>query len=150
MFKLNMQAIRQSANDSWLMANAANPANLANESGQNEGKISHEPPKLAGLAKLAISQQRECILQTESANDPASSEPPALEQPPAPAPDRNKPAKKQTFMDWADGWRELDRAYQLHHWGCPQCIAAGRGAGYGLRCGVGAAMWRAYEDASAR
>ena len=80
-------------------------------------------------------------------NDPASAQPPALARPPAPAPAKSEKLK---FMDWADGWRELDQAYLRHHWGCPQCKAAGRGAGYGLRCGVGAALWRAYEDASAR
>ena len=44
-------------------------------------------------------------------------------------------------------WRELDRAYQLHHINCPTCIAAGRGARYGLRCGTGAALWSAYSEA---
>ena len=44
-------------------------------------------------------------------------------------------------------WRELDRAYQLHHINCPTCIAAGRGARYGLRCGAGAALWSAYSEA---
>ena len=43
-------------------------------------------------------------------------------------------------------WRELDRAYQLHHINCPTCIAAGRGARYGLRCGAGAALWSAYQN----
>lgn len=43
-------------------------------------------------------------------------------------------------------WRELDRAYQLHHINCPTCIAAGRGARYGLRCGTGAALWSAYQN----
>ena len=42
-------------------------------------------------------------------------------------------------------WRELDRAYQLHHFGCATCIASGRG--YGLRCGAGAALWAAYCEA---
>ena len=45
-------------------------------------------------------------------------------------------------------WRELDRAYQLHHINCPTCIAAGRGARYGLRCGTGAALWSAYSEAA--
>lgn len=82
----------------------------------------------------------------EAVNDPASAEPNGLVQPPAPAPD--KPAKRLKFLDWADGWIGLDRAYQRHHWSCPQCTAAGRGANYGLRCGVGAALYRAYSDAS--
>ncbi len=45
--------------------------------------------------------------------------------------------------DTAD-WRELARAYHRHHWNCRTCIAAGKG--YGLRCGVGAALWRAYAE----
>lgn len=43
-------------------------------------------------------------------------------------------------------WRELDRAYQLHHIGCATCVAAGRG--YGLRCGAGAALWSSYSTAA--
>ena len=42
-------------------------------------------------------------------------------------------------------WRELDRAYQLHHFACATCIAAGRG--YGLRCGTGSALWASYSAA---
>lgn len=45
-------------------------------------------------------------------------------------------------------WHALDMAYQNHHFKCPICIAAGRGIRYGLRCGVGAALWTAYEDAA--
>ncbi|WP_156949833.1 hypothetical protein [Simplicispira psychrophila] len=55
--------------------------------------------------------------------------------PPAPAPEPTD-------------WRELDMAYQVHHVKCPTCIAAGRGVRYGLRCGVGAALWVAYETAA--
>lgn len=44
-------------------------------------------------------------------------------------------------------WHGLDAAYQVHHFSCPTCIAAGRGSRYGLRCGVGAALWRAYQQA---
>lgn len=43
-------------------------------------------------------------------------------------------------------WRELDRAYQLHHTNCPTCIAAGRG--YGLRCGTGSVLWASYTAAA--
>lgn len=45
-----------------------------------------------------------------------------------------------------DQWRALDRSYQAHHWRCPTCIAASQGRG--LRCGVGAALWRSYSDAT--
>lgn len=41
-------------------------------------------------------------------------------------------------------WHALDAAYLTHHFNCPTCIAAGRGSQYGLRCGTGAALWRAY------
>ncbi len=41
-------------------------------------------------------------------------------------------------------WLELDKAYQLHHFKCPPCVAAG--LGYGLRCGTGAALWSAYQN----
>ncbi len=43
-------------------------------------------------------------------------------------------------------WRELDKAYQLHHFKCQTCIAAG--LGYGLRCGAGSALWTAYSNAN--
>ena len=43
-------------------------------------------------------------------------------------------------------WRELAQAYHLHHFGCHQCQAASRGAVYGLRCGVGAALWQGYQE----
>lgn len=63
---------------------------------------------------------------SEAANDPASSEPPSN----------------------PNDWRELATAYHRHHFSCPVCIAAGRGAMYGLRCGVGAALWNAYQDSA--
>jgi len=43
-------------------------------------------------------------------------------------------------------WRELDAEYHTHHFKCQTCIAAG--LGYGLRCGVGAALWTAYSNAN--
>jgi hypothetical protein len=45
-------------------------------------------------------------------------------------------------------WRELDRAYLAHHVMCKTCQAAGRGRTYGLRCGVGAALWSSYSTAA--
>lgn len=44
-------------------------------------------------------------------------------------------------------WHALDAAYLAHHFNCPTCIAAGRGSRYVLRCGTGAAFWRAYAQA---
>ena len=43
-------------------------------------------------------------------------------------------------------WRELAQAYNAHHLNCLTCISAGRGNQYGLRCGTGAALWRAYSQ----
>ena len=42
-------------------------------------------------------------------------------------------------------WHALDAAYLAHHFNCPTCVAAGRGARYGQRCGAGMALWRAYS-----
>lgn len=63
-------------------------------------------------------------------------------------------ASKDVLIDWLDAdaandpsdWHELAAAYHAHHFNCRFCIAAGRGAQYGLRCGVGAALWRAYSE----
>ncbi len=41
-----------------------------------------------------------------------------------------------------DGWEAQSDVYERHHFKCNWCIAAGMG--YGLRCGVGMALWRAY------
>ena len=45
-----------------------------------------------------------------------------------------------------NAWKELAAAYHAHHLKCSTCIAAGRGAVYGLRCGVGAALWVNYQN----
>ncbi len=39
----------------------------------------------------------------------------------------------------------LARAYNGHHFNCPQCIAAGKG--YGSRCAVGLMLWSTYQEA---
>jgi len=49
----------------------------------------------------------------------------------------------------AADWRELDQAYQAHHFACPTCIAAGRGVMYGRRCAVGLVLWTGYSMVSA-
>ena len=38
------------------------------------------------------------------------------------------------------------KAYHAHHFSCPICIAAGRGAAYGMRCGTGMALWINYQN----
>ena len=65
------------------------------------------------------------LIEALAANDPNS--------PPEPPTDPN-------------AWRELAAAYHAHHFNCSTCIAAGRGAVYGLRCGTGAALWNAYRN----
>ena len=45
-----------------------------------------------------------------------------------------------------NAWRELAQAYHAHHFKCSTCIAAGRGAVYGMRCGAGAALWTSYQN----
>ena len=43
-------------------------------------------------------------------------------------------------------WRKLAVEYHAHHFGCHICISAGRGSMYGLRCGMGAALWINYQN----
>lgn len=42
-------------------------------------------------------------------------------------------------------WREVDKAYQAHHWMCLQCIASGKG--HGQMCDEGQKLWDVYEAA---
>ena len=56
-----------------------------------------------------------------------------------------QPASSEPPTD-PNAWRELATAYHAHHFKCPTCIAAGRGAQYGLRCGTGAALWTSYQN----
>jgi hypothetical protein len=44
-------------------------------------------------------------------------------------------------------WRVLDKAYQLHHWRCAMCCAAGRRLDGVGRCAVGALLWSTYQEA---
>lgn len=84
--------------------------------------------------------------QKQAANDPASAEPHGLEnlQKPAMPVAANDPAPEPPTDP--NAWRELAAAYHAHHFHCSTCIAAGCGAGYGLRCGVGAALWTSYQN----
>ena len=80
-------------------------------------RITHELRRLIRDSKAML------VDWLQAANDPAP-EPPA---------DPN-------------AWRELAQAYHDHHTACPVCTAAGRGSMYGLRCGVGAALWNSYQN----
>lgn len=85
---------------------------------------------------------------SEAVNDPASSDPDYHEnlQKPAMAAKTDDPAPEPPADP--NAWRELAQAYHEHHFGCSTCTAAGRGAVYGLRCGVGAALWNTYQDSA--
>jgi hypothetical protein len=39
---------------------------------------------------------------------------------------------------------DASQAYYDHHFNCPTCCAAGRGARYGERCSIGVALWSQY------
>ena len=58
-----------------------------------------------------------------------------------------QPASSELPID-PNAWRVLATAYHAHHFKCPFCIAAGRGAQYGLRYGVGVALWKSYQDSN--
>ena len=58
----------------------------------------------------------------------------------------NDPESESEPLPDPNAWRELAQAYHAHHFNCSTCIAAGRGARYGLRCGVGAALWTSYQN----
>lgn len=47
----------------------------------------------------------------------------------------------------ANAWEAADKAYQLHHFSCPQCRAAGAAPGRQERCPEGLALWTKYLDA---
>lgn len=42
-------------------------------------------------------------------------------------------------------WKVLAATYHDHHFSCQTCIAAGRGNQNGQRCGIGMALWTAYQ-----
>jgi photosystem II stability/assembly factor-like uncharacterized protein len=123
MFKLNMSAIRRTAINSRLMANAANAANPSIVDPDAADKLA----TLATLAGLAISQfpQAFNLVATNAMNFDA--EPSEI----------------------ASDWHELDAAYQRHHFNCKTCISAGRGSRYGRRCDTGTALWTRYSATAA-
>jgi hypothetical protein len=47
---------------------------------------------------------------------------------------------------WLNGTEPMAaQAYHAHHFSCPICIAAGRGARYEQRCHIGTALWHEYS-----
>ncbi|MDR0216120.1 MAG: hypothetical protein LBJ15_19280 [Comamonas sp.] len=44
----------------------------------------------------------------------------------------------------ASTWGQADKAYQAHHFACPQCIAAGARPGADARCTDGLRLWNLY------
>lgn len=44
-----------------------------------------------------------------------------------------------------NAWRFPASSYYTHHFSCRYCQAAGRGDRYGQRCGIGMALWTAYQ-----
>lgn len=79
------------------------------------------------------------LLSIQPANDSAASD---VIEPVSAA------AQQQPEQPEQPDWRVLDSAYQDHHFKCPICIAAGIRPRTGQRCGVGAALWVAYETAA--
>lgn len=59
----------------------------------------------------------------------------------------NDPIPAPEPLDDPSTWRELAMAYHHHHFKCAVCIASGRGAGYGPRCGAGTALWHTCQSA---
>lgn len=57
------------------------------------------------------------------------------------SPHAKRPEVEKPWHRLGSAWCVLAEAYNAHHVTCNVCIAAGRGAGYGLRCGVGASLW---------
>ena len=57
-------------------------------------------------------------------------------------------SEKHVFLEPPAGQNPgaLAQAYHAHHFNCPQCIAAGRGAVYGDRCDVGSLLWSCYQN----
>lgn len=46
-----------------------------------------------------------------------------------------------------DAWTIADKAYQAHHFNCPQCSAAGVNPTGQARCPAGAELWDQYQSA---
>ena len=90
-----------------------------------------------------------------AANDPATD---TTAQPSTQSPDLSptprlaaneapeSPAQPKPVKHVDQDWKPLALVYHAHHFGCSTCIAAGRGAVYGLRCSTSAALWTSYQN----
>ncbi|MEI6737519.1 MAG: hypothetical protein WCL29_03470 [Pseudomonadota bacterium] len=76
---------------------------------------------------------------------PPLSEKPVCATPTQETPRQTKPVKVK-HVD--KSWKPLALEYYEHHFKCPFCISAGKGAIYGLKCGTGATLWALYQKAS--
>ena len=90
------------------------------------------PPELRGDLRQYLLEQL----------PPPPPSPPAPHPAPAPA-----PSKPMGWLHLDQPWRIADRAYQNHHWQCPQCMAAARAApGTASRCTAGQHLHDAYTS----
>lgn len=132
MFKLDMAALREAAQQARLMAKPATVANRAHE-------MPDSGSQLADIATVAVSQRKHA--EAEDAVEWQAERAAILEF------DAGLPHEDAVShaAQMHAAWLLRDRVYQEHHFSCPTCIAAGQGRG--LRCGVGAALWANYESA---
>ena len=93
------------------------------QEGLNSAPITPKPP-LLGVMGVVSGGKLEKSHSDFAANEPSQAVPAAS----------------------AVNWRELDQAYQAHHWTCHACQAAGRGQQYGQRCAMGLALWVSYSE----
>lgn len=138
---LHVQEIFETLRDAGLNVS------LAPEGGLGVAPASCLTPDLRNLIRCNKAVLLDWLL-TEATNDPGGSDPDFQEnlQKPEMTAEADDPAPEPPTDP--NAWRELAWAYHEHHFGCSTCIAAGRGAVYGLRCGVGAALWNTYQDSA--
>ena len=86
-------------------------------------KVSPASRLTSELRTLIRNHKGELVALLEAAND-----------------DHSEPEKKD--------WHELAATYYAHHFGCADCIAAGRGHMYGERCAGGAVLWKNYQEST--
>ena len=137
----------------WLQCRAADTPDTSEK---NMG-YQRKAPVHAGCTPDTFDTPRfvdtQAIVQTgrpgEAGNDPAPASAPPVNLPITTLDTKEMPLSSESAeppID-LDAWRILAHVYHAHHFNCKFCIAAGRGTGYGLRCGTGAVLHAAYETA---